>query len=61
MELRASWRTIKELEKNDENIKIIKGILDLGTSQFSPENKYQIQGTLTKYGENYRLEVKGIK
>jgi hypothetical protein len=61
MELRASWRTIKELEKNDENIKIIKGILDLGTSQFSPENKYQINGTLTKYGENYLLEVKGIK
>ena len=61
MELRASWRTIKELEKNDENIKIIKGILDLGTSQFSPENKYQINGTLTKYDENYLLEVKGIK
>ncbi|HET7643746.1 MAG TPA: hypothetical protein VFK40_09580 [Nitrososphaeraceae archaeon] len=61
MELRASWRTIEELKKNDENIKIIKGILDLGTSQFSPENKYQINGTLTKYGESYLLEVKGIK
>jgi hypothetical protein len=58
MELRASWKTI-EL-KNGEN-KVIKGILDLGTSQFSPENKYQINGTLTKFGENYLLEVKGIK
>ena len=60
MELRASWRTIEELEKNDEN-KVIKGVLDLGTSQFSPENKYQINGTLTKFGENYLLGVKGIK
>jgi len=33
----------------------------LGTSQFNPENKYQINGTLTKQGENYLLEVKGIK
>ena len=40
---------------------IIKGTLDLGTSQFNPENKYQINGTLTKHGENYLLEVKGIK
>ncbi|HEX2408624.1 MAG TPA: hypothetical protein VHJ38_15580 [Nitrososphaeraceae archaeon] len=61
MELRASWKTIEELEKNGENIKVIKGILDLGTSQFNPENKYQINGTLTKLGENYLLEVKGIK
>ena len=61
MELRASWKTVGELYKNDANIKVIKGILDLGTSQFSPENKYQINGTLTKHGENYLLEVKGIK
>jgi len=61
IELRASWKTIEEFEKNCGNVKVIKGILDLGTSQFSPENKYQINGTLTKHGENYLLEVKGIK
>lgn len=61
MELRASWKTIEELEKNDENVKVIEGVLDLGRSQFSPENKYQINGTFTKHGENYLLEVKGIK
>jgi hypothetical protein len=61
MELRASWKTVEELEKNGENVKVIKGTLDLGTSQFNPENKYQINGTLTKHGENYLLEVKGIK
>ena len=61
MELRASWKTVEEIEKNGENVKVIKGTLDLGTSQFNPENKYQINGTLTKQGENYLLEVKGIK
>jgi hypothetical protein len=61
MELRAFWKTIEDLEKNGENVKVIKGILDLGTSQFNPENKYQINGTLTKYDKNYLLEVKGIK
>ncbi|HEY5737764.1 MAG TPA: hypothetical protein VIS28_05740 [Nitrososphaeraceae archaeon] len=61
MELRASWKTVDEFEKNGANVKDIKGTLDLGTSQFNPENKYQINGTLTKHGEYYLLEVKGIK
>ena len=61
MELRASWKTVEETEKNGENVKIIKGILDLGTSQFNPENKYQINGTLTTDSNGYLLEVKGIK
>ena len=61
MELRASWKTVEELEKNGENVKVLKGILDLGRSQFSQENKYQINGTLTKHGENYLLEIKGMK
>jgi hypothetical protein len=61
MELRASWNTIEELEKNGENVKVIKGVLDLGISQFSPENKYQINGTLTTESDGYLLEIKGIK
>ena len=61
IELRASWKTVEEIEKNGENLKVIKGTLDLGTSQFNPENKYQINGTLTKQGKNYLLEIKGIK
>ena len=61
MELRASWKTVDEFEKNGDNVKDIKGTLDLGTSQFNPENKYQINGTLTKHGEYYLLDVKGIK
>ena len=61
MELRASWKTIDEIEKNGENVKVIGGILELGISQFGPENIYQINGTLTTDGDNYLLEIKGIK
>ncbi len=61
MELRASWKTIEEIEKNGENVKVIGGILELGISQFGPENIYQINGTLTTDGDNYLLEIKGIK
>ena len=61
MELRASWKTVDEVEKYGENVKVIGGILDLGTSQFGPENKYQINGTLTTDGDNYLLEIKGTK
>ena len=61
MELRASWNTIEELDKNGKNVKVIKGVLDLGISQFSPANKYQINGTLTTASDGYLLEVKGIK
>jgi hypothetical protein len=61
MELRASWKTVDEVEKYGENVKVIAGILDLGISQFGPENKYQINGTLTTDGDNYLLEIKGTK
>ena len=61
MELRASWKTVKELEKNGENVKVIEGELEIGISQFRPDNEYQINGTLTTSGENYILEIKGIR
>ena len=61
MELRASWKTVKEIEKNGENVKVINGVLELGISQFGPENIYQINGTLTTDGDNYLLEIKGIR
>ena len=61
MELRASWKTVDEVEKYGKNVKVIGGILELGISQFGPENKYQINGTLTIDGDNYLLEIKGTK
>ena len=61
MELRASWKTVKELEKNGENVKVIEGDLESGISQFRQDNEYKINGTLTTSGENYILEIKGIR
>ncbi len=61
MELRASWKTVEEIEKNGENVKVINGILNLGISQFRPDNEYQINGTLSTAGDGYVLEVKGLR
>jgi|SRR5687768_1650569 len=61
MELRASWKTIEELERNGENVKVIEGILEFGISQFRPDNIYKINGTLTTDAENYILEMKGTR
>ncbi|MGI0051539.1 MAG: hypothetical protein ACRD8K_07360 [Nitrososphaeraceae archaeon] len=61
MELRASWKTVEEIEKNGENVKVINGILNLGISQFRPDNEYQINGTLSTAGDGYLLEIKGLR
>ena len=61
MEMRASWKTVEELEKNGENVQVIEGTLELGISQFRQDNEYKINGTLTTDGENYILEVKGTR
>ena len=61
MELRASWKTVKEIEENSENVKVIEGDLEIGKSQFRPDNEYKINGTLTTSGENYILGIKGIR
>jgi hypothetical protein len=61
MELRTSWKTVEELEKNSENVKVIEGVLELGISQFRQDNIYKINGTLTTESENYVLEIKGTR
>ena len=61
MELRASWKTVNEIEKYGENVKVINGILELGISQFRPDNEYQINGTLSTDGDGYLLKVKGTR
>jgi hypothetical protein len=61
MEMRTSWKTVEEIEKNGENVQVIEGTLELGISQFRQDNEYKIRGTLTTDGENYILEVKGTR
>jgi hypothetical protein len=62
MNMRADWETVEERESADgETVRVIEGELGIGRNQYSPENKYQINGTLTTDGDEYLLEVKGIK
>ena len=62
MNMRISWETVEERESTDgETVRVIEGELGIGRNQYSPENKYQINGTLTTEGDEYLLEVKGMK
>ena len=62
MDMQASWETVEERETADgETVLVIEGDLAIGRDVFSPENKYQINGTLTSEGDEYLLEVKGMK
>jgi hypothetical protein len=62
MNMRADWETVEERESPEgEIVKVIEGELGIGRNEFSPENKYQITGTLTPDGDGYILEAKGMK
>ena len=62
MNLRGNWETVEERETPDgEIVRVIEGELGIGRNEFSPENKFQITGTLTPDGDGYILEAKGIK
>lgn len=62
MNMRADWETVEERESPDgETIRVIEGELGIGRNEFSPENKYQITGTLTPEDDGYILEAKGMK
>lgn len=62
MNMLANWETVEERETPDsETILVIEGNFGVGRNQFSPENKYQINGTLTPDGDVYILEAKGMK
>jgi hypothetical protein len=62
MNMRGSWETVEERETPDgETVQVIEGDIGMGRNQFNPENKYQINGTLTSDSDEYLLEVKGMK
>ena len=62
MNMRTDWETIEERQTTDgEIVQVIEGELGIGRDEFSPENKYQINGTLTTDDDDYILEVKGMK
>ena len=62
MNMRANWETVEERETADgELVRVLEGDLKIGRNEFSPENEYQISGTLTAEDDEYLLEAKGRK
>lgn len=62
MNIHASWEKVEERQnEDDEIIYVIEGDLGIGRNEFSPENKYQINGTLTPDDDEYILELTGRK
>jgi hypothetical protein len=62
MNMRGNWETVEERETPDgQTIFSIEGDIGMGRNEFSPENKYLINGTLTSNDDGYLLEATGIK
>jgi hypothetical protein len=62
MNLRGDWEAIEERETPEgETIFVIEGDLGMGKNQFSPENEYLINGTLTSNDDGYLLEATGFR
>jgi hypothetical protein len=61
MDFRSSWEAVEELERNGESIQVVEGTLGVGKDAFAPEHEYKINGTLSTDGDDYLLEIKGMK
>lgn len=58
-DLGASWAAVEERMEGDQMVQVIEGSMTLGTDRFGPENRYQINGTLSPYGQDILLELQG--
>lgn len=55
----ADWAAVEEHIEGGQIVQVIEGKLTLGTDRFGPENRYQINGTLTPYGQDLLLAIQG--
>ena len=58
-DLTAYWVAIEERTEGGQKVQVIEGTLTLGTDRLGTENRYQINGTLTPYGQNLMLAIQG--
>ena len=62
MNLRGDWESVEERETPDGNtVLVIEGDIGMGRNQFSPENKFMINGTFTSNDDGYLLEATGFR
>ena len=52
---------MEEREVNGELSQMIEGMLSIGRDVFNPQFEYDLNGTLTKDGDGYLLQVLGVK
>jgi hypothetical protein len=60
-DLRATWKAVEERDVNGELSQLIERTLSIGRDVFNPQFEYDINGTLTKDGNGYLLQVLGVK
>lgn len=58
-DLTAYWAAGEERTEGGQRIQVIEGTMTVGTDRFGPENRCQINGTLTPYGEHRLLAIQG--
>lgn len=62
-DLYADWAAVEEYAEGGQTVQVIEGTLGtgIGSERFSPQNQYQINGTLTPYGQDLILAIQGSK
>jgi hypothetical protein len=58
-DLSAYWAAVEERAEGGQRVQVIEGTLTLGTDRLGTENRYQINGTLTPYGQDLMLAIQG--
>ncbi|MGI8831430.1 MAG: hypothetical protein ACR2IS_02190 [Nitrososphaeraceae archaeon] len=63
MDLTANWAAVEERIVSGQTVQVIEGTMGIGvgSAQYSPENQYRINGTLTPYGQDAILALQGSK
>ncbi|CAN5490264.1 hypothetical protein BH18THE2_BH18THE2_30380 [soil metagenome] len=57
----ANWAAVEQRQEGGQIVYVIEGTLTTGTDRLGTENRYQINGTLTSYGQDLILAIQGSK
>lgn len=60
-DLWIDWAAMEEREVGGQIVQVVEGELKIGNDIFNPENRYQFNGTLAPYGQDYIVAIQGSK
>jgi hypothetical protein len=55
------WSAVEERIETGQTVQAVEGSLTLGNRQNEPDTRFQIEGTLTPYGQDLILAIHGVK